>query len=71
MQTQSLEVKQLSDEKQLALQLRVSVEKVRKWRLKGGGPKYIKIGPLVRYRPEHVQEFLDQCPARGGEQATA
>ena len=72
MQTQSLEVEQLSNEKELAAQLRISVEKVRKWRLKGGGPKYVKIGVLVRYRPEHVREFLGACLARvGGEQPRA
>jgi predicted DNA-binding transcriptional regulator AlpA len=29
------------------------------WRIKGIGPKYIKIGRLVRYRPEDVEEWLE------------
>lgn len=42
---------------ELAARLRVSVSTVNKWRLFGGGPKYIKIGRQVRYRPEDVATY--------------
>ena len=31
----------------------------RKWRLQGRGPRYVKIGRLVRYRWRDVQAWLD------------
>ena len=32
---------------------------VRKWRLQGRGPKYVKIGRLVRYKWRDVEAWLD------------
>ena len=32
----------------------------RKWRLLGKGPKFIKVGNLVRYRRGDVQAWLDE-----------
>lgn len=29
------------------------------WRSRGGGPAYVKIGRLVRYRRSDVQAFID------------
>jgi excisionase family DNA binding protein len=31
---------------------------LQKWRLTGGGPKYLKIGRAVRYRLEDLDAFL-------------
>lgn len=33
---------------------------LRKWRSQGGGPKYIKIGSLCRYRLEDLENFIEQ-----------
>jgi len=32
---------------------------LRKWRSAGGGPKYIKIGALCRYRLEDLERFIE------------
>jgi predicted DNA-binding transcriptional regulator AlpA len=45
----------------------LSVASVRRWRLFKQGPKYIKIGAAVRYRPEDVYAWLASRPS-GGEQ---
>jgi hypothetical protein len=66
MHATSTEIEQLCNEKELAAKLRVSLATVRKWRLEGSGPPFIKIGPMVRYRPADVALYLDQCPAIGG-----
>lgn len=38
---------------------RLSVATMRHWRLTGKGPKWLKLGSAVRYRPEDVQAYLD------------
>jgi predicted DNA-binding transcriptional regulator AlpA len=45
----------------------LSVASVRRWRLLGIGPKYIKIGAAVRYRAEDLRTWLETRPS-GGEQ---
>ena len=42
---------------EVALRLGVSRFTVRAWRLKGVGPRFLKMGRAVRYRPEDVQEY--------------
>jgi hypothetical protein len=37
---------------------RVPLGTVRRWRLVGGGPPFIKIGNLVRYRRTDVEAWL-------------
>lgn len=40
----------------------VSVATVRRWRMQRRGPAWIKCGGgAVRYRPENVRTFLDDC----------
>jgi len=48
----------------------LSVASVRRWRLLRQGPKYLKIGAAVRYRPEDVATWLEACPS-GGDQHMA
>ena len=43
------------------------VETVRRWRLRGQGPRFIKIGAMVRYRASDVQAWLESRPCGGGE----
>ena len=57
----------LLNERQVAEILGVSVATVRRWRLLGQGPLFIKIGVLVRYHPESVCLFL-AGRRTGGEQ---
>jgi predicted DNA-binding transcriptional regulator AlpA len=48
----------------------LSVASVRRWRLLRQGPKYLKIGAAVRYKPEDVATWLESRPT-GGEQQGA
>ncbi len=58
----------LLDEKELSRLLRVSIGTLRFWRAIGRGPRYRKVGQLVRYAPSDVQAWLDSRPI-GGEPA--
>ncbi len=50
----------LLDETAAAEQLTVSKGTLANWRCSGlGGPKYLKIGRLVRYRTEDLEAFLN------------
>jgi len=42
---------------------RLSVATMRHWRQTGKGPKWLKLGSAVRYRPEDVQAYLDERAA--------
>lgn len=48
----------LFDERALAETLSVSVKAIQSWRYKGGGPKFVRLGRAVRYRPEDVEVWL-------------
>ena len=39
----------LLNEIQLSEKIHVSLACLRRWRLRGEGPQYVKVGPLVRY----------------------
>ena len=56
----------LLDEKELSRLLRVSIGTLRLWRTIGRGPRYRKVGHLVRYMPSDVHEWLHRC-STGGE----
>ena len=49
----------------------MSVTSVRRWRLLRHGPKYLKIGSAVRYKPEDLTEFLNTRPTGGERQISA
>lgn len=55
----------LLTESEVAKQLRVSLACLRRWRLEKRGPLYVKIGPLVRYRPEDIDSWLESLPTGG------
>jgi len=57
----------LLNEHEVARITGLSVASVRRWRLSRQGPKYLKIGAAVRYRPEDVSAWLESRPS-GGEQ---
>jgi predicted DNA-binding transcriptional regulator AlpA len=56
----------LLTETEVSKHLRVSLAALRKWRVMRRGPRFIKIGSLVRYRPADVEEWLTALPAGGG-----
>jgi hypothetical protein len=49
----------LFDETRAAERLGCSVALVRKWRLFGEGPAYVKVGRLVRYSQADIEAFLN------------
>lgn len=58
----------LLNEQDVARITALSVASVRRWRLLGQGPRYIKIGSSVRYRSRDIQDFLESCLTGGGGQ---
>jgi len=46
----------------------LSVASVRRWRLLRQGPKYLKIGAAVRYKPEDISGWLQSRPSGGEHQ---
>jgi len=54
-----LQTYQLMTEKEAAALLAVSVSKLQKDRVKGGGLKYISYGKCVRYRKSDIIEFIE------------
>lgn len=55
----------LLSERQVARITGMSVATVRRWRLLGQGPKYLKLNAAVRYRPEDVAAWLESRPSGG------
>jgi hypothetical protein len=54
------------DDKTLASTGIATLATIRRWRLEGKGPRYIKVGRLVKYRISDVRAFLDSRPCGGG-----
>lgn len=44
----------------------MSLATARRWRLLRQGPKYLKIGAAVRYKPEDITAWLESRPSGGG-----
>ena len=61
-------LEELLNEHDVARITGLSLASVRRWRLLRQGPKYIKIGAAVRYKPEDLTSWLESRPT-GGEQS--
>jgi hypothetical protein len=59
----------LLTEEDVAKQLHISVASLRRWRLERRGPPFIKVGSLVRYRPEEMEAWLAALPTGGSSAA--
>jgi predicted DNA-binding transcriptional regulator AlpA len=59
----------LLNEHDVARITRLSVASVRRWRLLRQGPRFIKIGSALRYKPEDIAKWLETRPT-GGEHQT-
>jgi len=55
----------LLTETDVSKQLHVSLACLRRWRLEKRGPMFIKIGQLVRYRPEDLESWVTALPTGG------
>lgn len=50
----------LWDERQHAAFRNCAVSSIQKERVRGDGPPFVKIGRLVRYRPEDVRSWVER-----------
>lgn len=66
METIRDDIESLLNEYDVARITRLSVASVRRWRLLKQGPKYIKIGVAVRYKPGDISAWLESRPTGGG-----
>ncbi len=57
----------LLTEEEVAKHLHVSLASLRRWRLEKRGPQFIKVGSLVRYRPEDLESWLASLPTGGSD----
>jgi hypothetical protein len=55
----------LLTEKEVANQIKVSLASLRRWRLMQRGPRFVKVGALVRYCPEDLEQWMASLPAGG------
>jgi hypothetical protein len=49
------------DERKTADELGVSVHTLKKWRVQGRGPAYVKFARHIQYRTESVRSWLESC----------
>jgi predicted DNA-binding transcriptional regulator AlpA len=66
MATANNSIETLLNEHDVARVTGLSVASVRRWRLLGRGPRFLKIGAAVRYRLEDLQAWLETRPTGGG-----
>ena len=66
--TSSNDLHTLLNERDVARVTGLSLASIRRWRVHSQGPRYIKIGAAVRYRPEDVAAWLESRPT-GGERS--
>lgn len=55
----------LLTESEVAQLMQISLARLRKWRVERRGPRFIKIGSLVRYRSADLQQWLSSLPTGG------
>jgi excisionase family DNA binding protein len=48
----------------------LSKRTLEKWRVEGGGPRYVKLGRSVRYRPTDINEFVESAVRRSTSSAS-
>ena len=60
-------IETLLDEHEVARVTGLSVASVRRWRLLRQGPKYLKLGAAVRYKPKDVTAWIESRPSGGGD----
>jgi predicted DNA-binding transcriptional regulator AlpA len=70
MTTASSSTETLLNEYGVARLTGLSVATVRRWRLLRQGPRYLKLGAAVRYRPEDVAAWLESRPTGGAQNPT-
>jgi len=66
---------ELLDTREVSRITRLSEVTLRRWRIEGSGPPFLKLGGRVRYHPEHVERWAldNMCvhpSARSGQEKT-
>lgn len=61
----------LLTEPEVADRLRVSLACLRRWRLERRGPRFLKVGSLVRYPAEELDHWIESLPVGGTLATTA
>lgn len=64
MNDDSANPEQLMTEKDVASLICITPRALQNWRLRGGGPEYVKIGRSVRYQRSDVMQFIDERKKR-------
>jgi predicted DNA-binding transcriptional regulator AlpA len=49
----------LLDSEEVAEILGIAPGSLQNWRVRGIGPRHVKVGQFVRYRPEEVEQWLE------------
>ena len=49
----------LLNESCVAKQLDCEVKTLQAWRCRGGGPPFVRVGRLIRYKPDDVQAWVE------------
>jgi predicted DNA-binding transcriptional regulator AlpA len=57
------EIRPLLSSKDVAKILKCSKNTVDKWRLYGGGPKFVRVGKSVRYSPREIEAYIARSTA--------
>ncbi len=57
---------QILTETEVAEILRCTKAALRRWRREGRGPRFIRVGRLIRYRLSDVEEFLEKNASTQG-----
>jgi hypothetical protein len=55
----------LLNEFEVSEKLQISVASLRRRRVLRQGPPFVKVGPLVRYRPEALDQWVEGLPTGG------
>ena len=64
-------LEELLTTKELAKVLNIDDRTPESWRMRGVGPRFIRVGGLPRYRPSDVREYLDANAAVSTSQESA
>ena len=56
----------LLDEDEASRELGVKSQTMSAWRYRGVGPRYIKVGKLVKYTPSFLREYIQSGIVRPG-----
>lgn len=57
--------RKLMKEDEVVQKYGISLAKLRRYRLTGAGPAYVKMGHLVFYSERHIEAFIESCVVGG------